>query len=282
MSKPSQLCSVSELKSLLEQGHTKVLDGSWYLPSQGIDSQGEFQQKHIPSAQFFDIDLISDPNSSLPHMLPNTEQFSQAVSELGISNDSAIVVYDSAGLFSAARVWWTFKVFGHDNVRVLDGGLPRWQEEGGELESQVRPITHTAYLAEFNSRLVIDKTALIENSSSKQYKVLDARPKARFLGQAPEPRPGLPSGHMPESISFSACGLIAQGRLKRVQELQEIFDQANIGANTPVVTSCGSGVTAAIITLALAESGYGLNKLYDGSWAEWAAATDTVILNKSS
>ncbi len=220
-------------------------------------------------------------------MLPNATQFSEAVSELGVSKDSRIVVYDSAGLFSAARVWWTFKVFGHDKVQVLDGGLPRWVEQGGDLDSlatldcSLNEATKRSYVAKLNSAMVADKAALIENSSSKQYVVLDARPKERFLGKAPEPRPELPSGHMPESISVSASSLIDRGRLKPKNELQKLFNEIHIDQTTLIVTSCGSGVTAAIITLALAECGYGLNKLYDGAWSEWAAADDTIVLNRS-
>jgi len=277
----SQLCSIEELKSLIEHQRVSIVDGSWYLPSQNIDSRQAFEQGHIPSAQFFDIDHISDQNSDLPHMLPSAEQFSQELSTLGISNESQIVVYDSAGLFSAARVWWTFKVFGHDNVRVLDGGLPAWTEANGKLEQYIHSAPKTNYVAQFNQELVIDKTTLIENISNRQYLVLDARPQERFLGTSPEPRPGLPSGHMPDSVSLSANTLIDQGRLKPHEQLQQIFSELDIDASTPVVSSCGSGITAAIITLALAESGLGLKRLYDGSWAEWGAADDTVIVNRS-
>lgn len=288
----SQLCSVEKLKSLIGRENVVILDSSWYLPSQDIDSHQEFEQQHIPGARFFYIDKICDQNSNLPHMLPNAAHFSEAVSELGVSNDSHIVVYDSAGLFSAARVWWTFKVFGHDNIQVLDGGLPKWLEEGGNLESSnedslnyssssLKATTKLDYIAELNSNMVADKATLIENCSSKQYVVLDARPKTRFLGKAPEPRLGLPSGHMPESISMSASSLINHGRLRPRCELQKLFDEINIDNRTSIITSCGSGVTAAIITLALAECGYGVNKLYDGSWSEWGAADDTRILNRS-
>lgn len=287
MTTQSQLCSVEELKSLIKQDDVVILDSSWYLPSQRIDAHKEFAGQHIPGARFFAIDKICDQESRLPHMLPNATQFSEAVSELGVSKDSRIVVYDSAGLFSAARVWWTFKVFGHDKVQVLDGGLPRWVEQGGDLDSlatldcSLNEATKRSYVAKLNSAMVADKAALIENSSSKQYVVLDARPKERFLGKAPEPRPELPSGHMPESISVSASSLIDRGRLKPKNELQKLFNEIHIDQTTLIVTSCGSGVTAAIITLALAECGYGLNKLYDGAWSEWAAADDTIVLNRS-
>lgn len=281
MTHASQLCSANQLKFLIKQDHVNVLDSSWYLPSQNMNAQDEFQQRHIPGAQFFDIDLVSDQSSNLPHMLPSVREFSKAMSMLGISNDSHIVIYDSAGLFSAARCWWTFKVFGHANVQVLDGGLPAWLEEGGELEQRASSATKTNYIAKLDNDIVANKQAVIENLTTKKYTVLDARPKERFLGNAPEPRPGLPSGHMPESISLSSSSLITQGRLKPRAELQRLFSDAKVDSSTPIITSCGSGVTAAIITLALVESGYGLNKLYDGSWSEWGAANDTVILNRS-
>ena len=277
----SQLCSVTQLEALIEQGAVSVLDGSWYLPSKDVDSESQFKQQHIPSAQFFDVDLICDQKSNLPHMLPGAVEFSQAVGDLGISNDSQVIVYDSAGLFSAARVWWMFKVFGHQNVQVLNGGLPAWIEQGGALENGLKAIAKKNYTATLSKQRVIGKLELVENISSKRYRVVDARSKARFLGQSPEPREGLPSGHMPESICMSFDTLLDSGRLKTREQLQTLFNQAGLLRGTPLVTSCGSGVTAAIVTLALFECGYGLNRLYDGSWAEWASADDTTIINKS-
>jgi thiosulfate/3-mercaptopyruvate sulfurtransferase len=281
MTTVSQFCSVEQLKVLIKQGEVKVLDSSWYMPSQLINAENEFNQKHIIGAQFFHIDLICDQKSSLPHMLPSADEFSRAVSDLGISNDSHVVVYDSAGLFSAARVWWTFKVFGHHNVQVLDGGLSAWIEQGGAVESSTLVTAKGNYIATLDKPCVISKHELIENITSKQYCVLDARSKQRFEGEAPEPRAGLPSGHMPESVSVSFASLIDQGRLKPSHQLQTLFEQAGISPSTAIVTSCGSGVTAAIITLALVECGYGMNRLYDGSWSEWASADDTEIVNRS-
>ena len=288
MSQPSQFCSVDQLKSLIQHSDVKVVDCSWYLPSQSIDAENEFEQRRIPGAQLFHIDLICDQDSSLPHMLPSADIFSQEAAKLGISNDSHIVVYDSAGLFSAARVWWTFKVFGHQNVQVLNGGLPAWEEQGGAIERHTTTASKKDYVSDrafnyvatLNSELVISKQELIENIRSKQYQVIDARSEERFLGLAPEPRAGLPSGHMPESVSMSYAGLIENGRLKPAQKLQAMFDAVGITRSSRIVTSCGSGVTAAILTLALVKCGYGFNRLYDGSWSEWASADDTVILNR--
>lgn len=277
----SQLCSIDELKSRATQQNLIVLDGSWYLPSHNIDARHEYMQGHIPGAQFFDIDLISDQDSNLPHMLPNAEQFSNAASHLGISNESHIIVYDTAGLFSAARVWWTFNVFGHTNIQVLEGGLPAWLEDGGVLENTCQARKKTNYVAKLNNQLVADKTTLIENFSSQQHLVLDARSIERFLGTAPEPRPGLPSGHMPGATSLSFGDLIAQGQLKPRDELEHLFSEVNVTSASSVITTCGSGLTAAIITLALVECGYGLNQLYDGSWSEWASSDDTPIRSKS-
>jgi len=284
MTQPSQFCSVDQLKTRIQHDQVKVLDCSWYLPSQSINAENEFEQRRIPGAQFFHIDLICDQDSNLPHMLPSADSFSKAAANLGVSNDSHIVVYDSAGLFSAARVWWTFKVFGHQNVQVLDGGLPAWEEQGGAIESNTTTARKTDrvinYVATLNNELVISKQELIENITSKQYQVIDARSEGRFWGLAPEPRAGLPSGHMPESVSMCYAGLIENGRLKSPQKLQAMFDTVGITRSSNIVTSCGSGVTAAILTLALVECGYGFNRLYDGSWSEWALADDTVILNR--
>ena len=278
------LCSPAELDKLLAEGDVQVLDCSWYLPAQQIDTRKAYLELHIPGALFFHIDLVCDRNSDLPHMLPTAEDFSLQVSELGINNGSNIVVYDSAGIFSAARVWWMFQVFGHQRVRVLNGGLPAWMEFGGRLSNKPVATNHQAsdkagFRPSFNSQMVTSKTQLLANCESKELVVLDARSAGRFMGLAPEPRPGLPSGHMPQSISLPFDQLLENGKLRSVDSLRSIFMELGISANTSVVTSCGSGVTAAIINLALAESGFGLQRLYDGSWSEWGSAHNTPILN---
>lgn len=284
----SQLCSVSQLGQLIEDGAVKILDCSWYLPSQKRDVKSEFDQSNIPGSQFFYIDQVCDRTSQLPHMLPTASAFAKEVSALGISNNDHVVVYDSAGLFSAARVWWMFKVFGHDSVSVLDGGLPAWHTEAAEFETKELDVSATrgftgsgSFTARLNQDMVANKPLLINNCETKEFRVLDARPVKRFHGQAPEPRIGLASGHMPNSISLPISELIEQGKLKSRDKLVNIFAQLGVTSSSKIITSCGSGVTAAIITLALAECGLGIKKLYDGSWSEWASSDDTTILDKS-
>jgi len=277
----SQICSVSELKKAIADERTKVLDCSWYLPSQNRDTHTEFLQHHIVGSQFFHIDRICDSNTDLPHMLPTADEFASAVSTLGISDTDDVVVYDSAGLFSAARVWWMFRVFGHHSVRVLNGGLPEWIKAGGVLSNVPNVPPTGLFGAELNAELVASKALLVSNCESPIYTVLDARSTARFSGQAPEPRAGLPSGSMPNSVSLPFNELLENGGLKTVTQLRSLFSELGISESSEVVTSCGSGVTAAILTLALAECGFGLKRLYDGSWAEWGSADDTTIIDRS-
>lgn len=275
----SNICSVDELQQSLSSKDLCLIDGSWYMPSMQRETHREFNQQHIPGAIFFDIDVVCDAHTDLPHMLPTPEQFAAAVSAMGIENDSDLVIYDSAGLFSAARVWWMFKVFGHDKARVLHGGLPAWIASSGQLSNTVRRRNATDYIASLQHDLLASKDQLIENCETASHRVLDARASGRFFGTTAEPRPGLSAGHMPESTSLPFDELIVDGGLKQKHQLQEIFAQRGISENTPIVTSCGSGVTAAIITLALAEAGFGLQRLYDGAWSEWASSNDTVIVD---
>lgn len=282
----SNLISVQELQGSLDHSNLIVLDCSWFLPASMRDVQAEFQHTRIRGAAFFDIDQISDTASHLPHMLPSVEYFESAVTGLGVATSSHVVVYDTAGLFSAARVWWMFKVFGHRKVQVLNGGLPAWLDADGATDSgsetpQIAKIVQ--YKAHFDETFLADQDVLKKNSKTGEYLVLDARAKKRFTGEAPEPRADLPSGHMPNSKSLSFDRLIENGHLKPVSQLKSIFDEYGLqqpdgGDDTKLITSCGSGVTAAIVTLALSESGFGLQKLYDGAWSEWAALSDTVVL----
>ncbi len=277
----SQTCNTSQLQPLIGCNTTKILDCSWFLPTQNKDPEREFRHAHIAGAQFFDIDKICDQTTDLPHMLPSETDFTLAVSALGINSTDTVIAYDSAGLFSAARVWWMFKVFGHESVRVLEGGLPAWIAAGGQISSVSETPIAGNFTAAFQPELVATKAQLISNCESHEYVVLDARSSARFLGQAPEPRPGLPSGHMPNAISLPFNELVEGGKLKPREELSLIFSDHGVTKSSRVVTSCGSGVTAAIITLAMAECGLGLKRLYDGAWAEWGSARDTIILDRS-
>jgi len=280
MASSENLCSVSELQKRLndKDSRLRILDSSWYLPSERIDSEAEFDKQHIPSAAFFHIDSICDQQSELPHMLPSAEKFAAAVGKLGISNNSNVVVYDSAGLFSAARVWWMFKVFGHSSVKVLNGGLPAWISNGGALSNTLEPTLEAQFDAMLQVDMVKAKSDLMENCRTQAHTVLDARPTARFLGQAPEPRPGLASGHMPHSHSLPISELIENGHLIPADQLQRKFKAIGVDNSSSIITSCGSGVTAAIITLALVDAGLGMHSLYDGSWAEWASSDDTEVL----
>lgn len=265
------LVSTDWLAQRLGRPGVAVIDASWYLPAMQRDPKAEYADAHIPGAVFFDIDAISDRTTDLPHMLPGEADFAAAMGALGISEDMAIVVYDGAGLFSAPRVWWMLTIFGAREVHVLDGGLPKWTAEGRPLESaQARPA-----LAQFRARLDAGALAPFEAVrdalQSRSAQVADARPGARFRGEAPEPRAGAPSGHMPGAVSLPASDLIAGGRLKPPGELLAAVAGAGVDPDAPLITSCGSGVSAAIINLALAVTGKPAPRLFDGSWTEWTA-----------
>ncbi|ESQ76233.1 sulfurtransferase [Asticcacaulis sp. AC402] len=254
-----------DLHRLIANGTVKVLDGSWALD--GTDMRALHEQCHIPGAQFFDIEVVSDHSTELPHMAPSPKQFAQAVGRLGISEQDHVVIYDRQGLFSAARVWWTFHIMGHKSVQVLRGGLPAWKAAGLRIEGGVPVVAEVAYTPRPLAEKIIGLKSLL--GCSERFLVLDARSRARFEGTVPEPRAGLRSGHMPGSRSLPFGELIRDGALKSVAELREIFAGAGVGGNATVVTSCGSGVTAAILSMALAETGHTSALLYDGSWAEW-------------
>ncbi len=250
-----------------------ILDASWYLPAEGRDPRCEYDQAHIPGARFFDIDAISDRASPLPHMLPPAAQFAAQVQRLGIGDDAAVVAYDGStqGLFSAARAWWMFRVMGHENVAVLDGGLKKWRAEGLPLTDDVpTPAVAASFTRSPNPQLLrslADMRALIASGDEQ---IADARAPGRFAGQDREPRPGLRSGHMPGARNLPfATVLEADGTLKSVAQLQAQFDAAGIVPSRPIVTTCGSGVTAAVLSLALAVMGNSETGLYDGSWSEW-------------
>jgi len=275
----TNLIQAADLHAQLNDSDIRIVDASWYMPGEHIDCRKQFEEQHIPGAVFFDIDIICDQSNDLPHMLPSASLFAEAVGGLGISSDEKIVVYDSAGLFSAARAWWMFQVFGHANVGILNGGLPAWLALGYEVDNGVADPKKAEFNAELNTELVVKKSQMIANIESAQCSVLDARSLARFEGTAPEPRPGLPSGHMPNAKCLPFNDLIEQGQLRPREQLVRIFDSLDVSSDTRVITTCGSGVTAAIISLALHEVGYGLHSLYDGAWVEWASSNDTTVLS---
>ena len=254
-----------ELKALIDQKAVHVIDGSWALD--GSDMHALYTRDHIPGAVFFDIEAVSDTSSGLPHMAPSPQMFAAAVGAMGIAAGDAVVVYDRQGLFSAARVWWTFRLMGHRDVRILRGGLPAWREAGFSLTDAVTVVNPAIYTPVLQTENIIDLSGLRQVLGTETV-VLDARPAARFIGAAPEPRSGLRNGHMPGSRSLPFAELIQDGALKSAEDLRAILDARGADGRVPVVTTCGSGVTAAIISLALAELGRE-SRLYDGSWAQW-------------
>jgi thiosulfate/3-mercaptopyruvate sulfurtransferase len=274
-SDPKTLVSTDWLAENLSNPNLRILDGSWHLPPENRDGLAEFHADHIEGAQFFDIDAISDTTSDLPHMIPPKAQFEQQVAELGITNDSQVVVYDSHGLFSAARVWWLFRFFGMDNIAVLDGGLPKWKLEGRPTcDDHIKPPLGTIS-AKAQPHLAYRAADVLEASASGSAQIIDARPAARFKGEVPEPRAGLRSGHIPNSKNvFFKSLLNSDGSLKSNTKLAAVFKEAGVDLNNPIITSCGSGVTASVLSLALVKLGHDDHTLYDGSWSEWGALED--------
>ena len=254
-----------------------ILDASWHLPTAGRNPRTEFAQGHIPGAVFFDIDAISDPTSGLPHMLPDAQSFAKAMGALGVSDSMTVVVYDSLGLFSAPRAWWSLQTFGARKLYVLDGGLPAWRAAGLPMQSGEAEPEPAIFNAQLNSGAVAsieDVAAALKNHTAQ---VADARSAERFSGAAPEPRPGLPSGHMPGARNLPIGKLIANGRMKPPADLLAAFHEAGLDPDAPIITSCGSGVTAAVINFALACAGKPAPRLYDGSWTHWASTPNAPI-----
>ena len=274
----SPLVSTEWLAGRVNDDGIVVLDASWHMPASARDAAAEYGEAHIPNAVFFDIDQVSDGASPLPHMLPSPSEFAVAARRLGVSDASTIVVYDSVGLFSAPRVWWTFRAMGHDAVHVLDGGLPRWIAEGRPVESGWRNPAHGDFKARLRPDLIRDLEQVTADLLDPRVQVLDARPGPRFEGRVAEPRPGLRSGHMPGALNLPFAGLIEGDALAAPERLRSAFTAAGADAAQPVVATCGSGVSAAVIALALARLGHHDAAIYDGSWSEWGAREDTAVV----
>lgn len=267
---PQDLVSTQWLADNLKSPDLRVLDASWYLPGTDRDPEAEFKATHIPGARRFDIDDISDHRSNLPHMVPPVEKFMSRVRKLGVGDGHQIVVYDGAGIFSAARVWWLFRLMGHKNIAVLDGGLPKWQSEGRPVDNTEPLIRDRHMTVVRQDHMVRDVTQVAHAAKLRDHEIIDARAAARFRGDAPEPREGLRAGHIPGSknVPFNAL-LNPNGTMKTPEALQAVFDAAAVDLTKPAITTCGSGVTAAIVSLALERIGKADHALYDGSWAEW-------------
>lgn len=277
--KTPYLVSHQWLADRLGSPELAIVDASWYLPAMGRNHTAEFAERRIPGAVFFDQDKIVDSASHLPHTLPPVAAFAEAVGNMGISETDTIVVYDGPGFFSAPRVWWLFGLFGAKKIHLLDGGFDGWAKAGGAVETG-DPVAPAA--KRFNATMDMARVATLEDMKryikNKERQIADARPAARFTGETPEPRPEMRSGHMPTARSVPISSLAEGGKLKSLNELQDLFDSAGIDLSKPVVTTCGSGVTAAGISFALAALGHTDHKLFDGSWVEWSLQNDTPVV----
>ncbi|MDJ1009115.1 MAG: 3-mercaptopyruvate sulfurtransferase [Paracoccaceae bacterium] len=275
---PTTLVSTDWLAAHLGDPDLRVLDGSFYLPEAGRDARAEYEAGHIPGARFFDIDEIADTSRAMPHMAPPPEKFISRMRAMGVGDGHQVVVYDGAGLFSAARVWWTFRLMGKTDVAVLDGGLPKWLAEERPVDDMPPAMRDRHITVQRQAGLVRDVTQVAAASKLGDHEIVDARSPSRFRGDEPEPRPGLRSGHIPGSKNVHYATLLnADGTMKDDAGLRAAFEGAGVDLAKPAITTCGSGVTAAIVFLALTRLGKADLSLYDGSWAEWGSYPDLKV-----
>ena len=273
------LVSTSWLAARLSDPDVQVVDATWYMPGEDGEGLADYAAGHIPGAVFFDIDAVAEQASELPHMLPTPEAFAEAAGALGLRREATIVVYDARNMFSAPRVWWTLRVMGFANVFVLDGGLNRWRSEGRPLDTTPAAPAPTTLAAAFRPELVRDLAAVRDHLSKGDAQLVDARGGPRFRGEAPEPRAGVRSGHMPGAKNLPWGDVITpEGTMKPPEALRAAFEGAGVDLDQPIVTTCGSGVTAAVLALGLARLGRADTPVYDGSWSEWGGRSDTAVV----
>ena len=272
------LVDTDTLSRLLDAPDVRAVDASWYLPAENRDAPSEYRERHIAGAVFFDIDDISDESTDLPHMLPRPEKFSSRVRSLGLGDGVRIVVYDGGNMMAAARVWWMFRVFGHDDIQVLDGGLAKWMAEGRPVDDEPVIPRERHFTPRLNTFLVRDIDQIKANLASRRAQLVDARGRGRFTGEEAEFRPGLRSGHIPGSRNLPYTSLLHEdGTIVDNEAIAAAFRAAGVDPARPVVTTCGSGISACFLALALDLAGFPDAAVYDGSWTEWGGATDTPV-----
>ncbi|WP_419255324.1 3-mercaptopyruvate sulfurtransferase [Caulobacter sp. ErkDOM-YI] len=273
------LVSTAWLRDHLEAPDVRIVDASWFMPGTPRDPRAEFLLAHIPGAVFFDIDEISDETSSLPHMLPSPIKFASRVRKLGLGDGSRIVVYDSLGILPAARVWWTFRAMGHEDVVVLDGGLPKWIAEGHPIEDGPALPQERHFTSRYQADIVRTAQQMKRNLETGREQVIDARPAGRFTGEVPEPRVGLRGGHIPGSRNIPLSDMLGpDGTMLTADKLAGVFAAAGVDISKPIATTCGSGITASVVALALARLGHPRAAVYDGSWTEWGGLEDAPVV----